>query len=1076
MPYAWALQVVGTHDADGVGVIYSSHATGPTLPTDNGASLRCIGHSITTASALNLSRSFDPDAGILDLAEVSIVLASRRIEGITDTGDPGRVFGRRSIDGMPWVAELIDPIDRDTAQPVFLITNVGQSIASGDVLHIGGEAFRVDSVSVEAEGLEITVDERSVLGTDPLPVRIRADVGALPLVTPYPLNLRGRKALLWRAPVALDGTIGTWIVRYRGDLSAEPEVQAVRVTVRLTSLLARLNLPLAKVTTEAFFHPTVHTFANGVGEYVLVYAYARRWDIFEAYATTDVVVSDDFVIVNDGDRYGNVDGADRHAEVFDLTNYPYGHPHAGRLVWHIGQTVSVNWITPDGYTGTDQLDLADALPANRTVVGDDARALMISEFYTLILPIRLVDTSGGAVTATLQDLINAFNDPAQTGINTPDTLYNASFPDQSTWFRMYWNDGRWEFNCKFDLNRGINALIADHPQEANRIVAHDGGKIYDGFWIDVGGTLTRADWPDISSFAPEDGILVSWQVMNEPCGVLDPAVWPWGAPDEVADVRAAALGQVQVRDAFGRVRPRVVRLDHDGQTESLPAAPFAQRWYQEGETYITLDRAIGAPTVVEVRRGEEDTVIARFIATAETETAAGVWRVTVDTDTDREFRLPTLWETDEPGEQRLRFSPAIVARNKPLAEVVLRLLTSGGGGSGGLLSEYDSEPFGGRLRDGTGSLSNAYSGIDLDSSTILGLSALGGSTINVTGRGGDSIRSLIDGHLRAADRFLDLVTVDDPADPFKGCMLALRRLGQPSLVEIRATLDESDIGAGAITEAAGPIRNHIVVTSDYPDGSDEPLVTLEMTADTSVDAHQEIETLSIELRGVVYGTPAAMAEALYPQLTRRLRDGGFPRARYVVEAATRAVRALTIGDAIQATHGRWPLPTGELGVDNGVFRVTKVDIVDDRAASTVEMDYYTDTGTGYAPAAAVVDYVDATTLKVAANFFAAVRDPMTSATVTDLEYLVSATYGEGLGDGMTLELYPVGDPDNRTTLTVASYDIAARTVTFTGAHGIADPGAEVDADDYIAVIEARNYAAAANGHLLYFYHGRNLLI
>ena len=191
--YRWAIQVAGCP------VLWLSHADAPTLngsPLDHeGGNYLTRPHCLSADTSLYFARQFDIDVGVIGQGNVKVVLQCDRRNPATC---PFRHIGTRGFRGMPWKARLLADVSAEDDAPELVIEDVGQTIAEGDIIHIGPEAFLVDSVDDLGSSLSIQVDTRAVLGTERITHRTDPRIDDVPYVTPVPLTWRGRRALVWR--------------------------------------------------------------------------------------------------------------------------------------------------------------------------------------------------------------------------------------------------------------------------------------------------------------------------------------------------------------------------------------------------------------------------------------------------------------------------------------------------------------------------------------------------------------------------------------------------------------------------------------------------------------------------------------------------------------------------------------------------------------------------------------------------------------------------------------------------------------------------------------------------------------
>ena len=1073
--YAYALQIAGCS------TIYGSHSTGPSLTYSLNASTPSygfVGSCISTDSQLVFERTFAGNAaGVVSINDVEVTLLSKRLYGRDTATDPGRVFGRGGFDGMQWYAALAESVQRDAAAPTFDIVDPGTSVPS--IVYIGREAMEVTYSNPT-----VTVVKRAVLGTPRLDHRRDPDRGDVPYLTPDPLSWRGARVNIWRAPVRNDGTLGTWIVRFRGDIADDPVDDAATITLRITPITDRLTQPLA-TDNRTLRLADEHTWADGVGTSVVVYAWAVDGELFSGRVAAQAATgsnSIELAALADGAA-----GITAHQNVSDVTNLPQGHPRTVPVMQGIFRAYEYD-VT--GYTSPD-LDISpNVVGRDIEATGNDAGAQINNAPVGESVLLELVDTSGGPVTANGRDYLRAqFADTSQFGIGDREMDIAGVTRRTATWARlsMVENRGRtrWRLTSKVRPHRQFFIGLT------NAFAAHDIASRY--------GMSERIEANCWVTGAQQDlETAIGGRSHDYPSPFLSQLVWSWYDPDTTEGMRSnlngTRFGQRSVWPVEARPEGRAVALSHEGQSEYEDAAPIAARWYQAGETYITLDGATGVGAsgrlVLEVRHGKSDRVVGKCIAIGETQLTSGAYRVELEVPAspDDDFALPTLVEGVPGALDRFTFTPAFVVENVDggIGEVAMQLLTSGGGDD--INSTYDDAPFGGQLIDGSGSYGDGDMGADIDVASILGIPTITGASISVVGRpstdgrDGDSVMSLLAPHLYTANYVLDLVVDPNPTDPFDGCLLKARPVGRPTALEITGT-----IPASAIVErrrVPPPVVNSFQVASNFSEDG-KPGIIIRTTFGTSVALYGERQAKALEMMGVEFLTVDAATIALRPSLTR-LVEKAFPQPRYELTVSTDTVRALGVsyGSAVYVTDALAPQADGTLGVSSLACRVVEVSLAEGDGVSTVTVESYGVVARGRAPCVAVIDYIDASTVKVADNFFAETVDPVTGATVKDMDLLLNPTYGSGLGVGTKIVIRQVGDVDTTRRMQVASYDVSTGQIeveddpaeaVYGDAHGIPDPGAEQSPEDYIAVIETRETATAPAGHLAYFHHGRDIV-
>lgn len=1066
--YRWAIQIAGCP------VLFLSSHDAPTIDgsilSHEGGDYRTRPHCIGQESELVFARFFDLDHGVVNEGGVMIQLISNRQWPETC---PFRHVGARGFREMEWQARLLADVDAETDTPDLVVQDIGQTIAEGDIIHIGPEAFLVDGVTNEGTYLTVATAARSVLGTDRISHRTTVGIDDVPYVTPRPVTWRGRRALIWRAPYHLASGVGRWQVVFRADIDTEAAVGTVGLAFKLISIAARTGIAVGATIRPIRLSRKKHVFAENVGCYLRVFAYARQAEMYQALVADDSDPGDpddDIAVDYDVSGVGVPSGTERHAAVAAVAaGLPAGHPRTVPV--RLPAELRAMNVTGYGVRNVEGVDLP-TLETDATVLYPIARGQTIvnAEFAETVW-LRLVDTSAGLVAVRPSRLIPMWNGSTiarARDLAPAGDIYGATFAridavvgaDPGTR-----GSEVWRVVSKVAPHVRVTILLADSPRSLGGPGAamlrrlNRSQSVQGRGWFDrtPHGFNSLEEWPQRSH-------------------QVSPLVWSWGTPEAVRAARRELSGTRDAEDAFqGHVGVQEVTLSARGQAVRVPRAPLPAAWYQSGERYLTLEGPTGVgPSgrlVLEVREGGSTDVIARCIAVGETEVEAGVWAVEIERTRQRDdFYLPTLVEESDFNGKVYTFTPAFVAEGAPAGETVAKLLTSGGGD--GVFSTYDTEVFGARLRDGSGTIDTSVMGRDIDISGVLGLPSVAGARTSVIGRPGDKVADLVGGLIRGANYALDLVVRDNPVDPHDGCVLALRPIGIPSRAELRGTIGEHDIETGSLQLIDPGLRNVFEVEANHT--ADGPQIEIRATADTSIWAHGESRGRRIKLPGVFFDDVTEALGSLRPMLTRAVAEEAFPRDRYRMAVRSTLAGRMAVGDAWTLVHGAAPRSDGALGV-NGAVRVIAIAHEAREAMSEIEVDYYGSPVGNRAPCCAVVDVISATEVQVAANFFASATDPYTGEAHTDLALLVDPAWGEDLGVGTPLRIYAAGDPDTKTPLVVESYDLATNRVVFTGAHGIADPGAPVDPVNYIAVLVPRVWAEAPAGHRQYFHHGRDAI-
>lgn len=1079
--YAYALQVAG------VPTIYGSHSSGPTLTYSLSASTPSygfVGSCIDAESALTFDRTLAGEAsGVVTIDALHVRLLSKRRIKRDTAADPGRVFGRGGFDGVEWFTTLAESVARDSATPAFDIVDPGASVPS--IVYVGREAMEVTYANPT-----VTVAKRAVLGTPRLLHNRDPDSGDVPYLTPQPLAWRGARVNLWRATVRADGSLGTWVVRFRGDIAEDPTDDGHAVTLTIAPITARLTQPLA-TDNRILRLSRLHTWSGDVGTKVAVYAWAGERDLFEGDVAVQANIGDsdiELTAQEDGTA-----GYIAHQDVSDITNLPQGHP----------RTVPVQqrprWVYDvTGYTAPN-LDVSpNIVGRNVTVtnqVVDTLRNAPIGESTLL----ELVDTSGGVVVDDgAPYLLRQFADTSKFGIGNRTFAISDGTEVTASWARVVRAVGQgspvWRITSKVQPARKVTIGLSDR-YAAGDIVSM-------GLVGELPGLVDQNCWLSGAQQSLEDAAGGRPDRYASP--FLSPLVWSWSDPESVEAMRASLNGQRNAESRVGfsvngvSMAPgQAVALTREGESIDVPASQVAPRWYQAGEEYITLDGPTGVGAsgrvVIEVRRestggGSPGEIVGRCIAIGETQLSNGDYRVQLEipASADDDFALPTIIEGAPGATDRFVIQPAFVAENVTggLGEIAAQLITSGGGD--GINSTYDTAPFGAQLLDGDGTLGAGDMGADVDIPSILALPSIAGADISVIGRpssegrDGDSVLSLLAAHLEATGYVLDMAVNPNPVDPFDGCLLVARPVRRPTPQEIVGTLGESDIVS--MTRVGVEPVNAFTIGVNHDEGG-KPQIVVKPSFSASVNLYGERSGRKLEAQGTTFPTVSAAVNGLRPYLTR-LRERAFPQPRYEIEARTSTVRdlGLSYGSAIYVTRNDAPLPDGTLGLSVAACRVVSITLNETRATSTVVVDYYGTVARGRAPACVVIDYVDASTVKVATNFAMDLVDPATGAAATDIAVMLSTAYGASLGVGTPIIIRQRGDVDTTRRMQVAAFDTVAMTIqveddpaeaVYGDAHNIADPGAEQAPEDYIAVIEPRETATAPADHSAYFTHGRD---
>ncbi len=113
------------------------------------------------------SRKLNIKKNSVECSPVQVVLASTEQANQTDALDPARIFGRLGFPGADASLEfaLGQEILQTTATPfeVTMSDDPTSYFSAGDIVHVGREAFRIDSLNASTN--KITINQRAVLGT-----------------------------------------------------------------------------------------------------------------------------------------------------------------------------------------------------------------------------------------------------------------------------------------------------------------------------------------------------------------------------------------------------------------------------------------------------------------------------------------------------------------------------------------------------------------------------------------------------------------------------------------------------------------------------------------------------------------------------------------------------------------------------------------------------------------------------------------------------------------------------------------------------------------------------------------------
>jgi hypothetical protein len=417
------------------------------------------------------------------------------------------------------------------------------------------------------------------------------------------------------------------------------------------------------------------------------------------------------------------------------------------------------------------------------------------------------------------------------------------------------------------------------------------------------------------------------------------------------------------------------------------------------------------------------------------------------------------------GDEPIELAYAATFATQNIGEICLQLLTSqGGNGIGGA---YDKLSHGAGLLDssssylGTQGASYINGSVDVDASSFLQIdNPIPNAVYRPVWRNGQTVYEVLAGILRCAGYVIDIRT-----DERGRCRLAAVPLGFPSRTNIIGTLTEADIADAPHPRSPAQLDIFNAYLFKYNhDESDEPQSEQKVRDQVSIDTFGAEEILDVELPGVHLSDELDIIHQLRPMYQRLRFDLSYPRRLWSFEARGGLAVAAEIGGSYSVTH-QLLRPHQGLGVTDQLARLREVSHIGWQPTCKLEFVYYGTEGSGWAPALDVTDVPTATTIVVAENTNTGETHPRSGADIEDLTAfdIGAAVY---LQSGATVLVYPAGDMDNVTSLTIQSVSTTTNTVTFTAAHGL-----PLASQDHVVVPMASPLGTVAAGFENYAYIG-----
>lgn len=472
---------------------------------------------------------------------------------------------------------------------------------------------------------------------------------------------------------------------------------------------------------------------------------------------------------------------------------------------------------------------------------------------------------------------------------------------------------------------------------------------------------------------------------------------------------------------------RLIEVDRDTEAGApVRIRGVAAAFYQETELYITANGDLGAPLgtswAVDITHtdhaGEERVETIDIAASApaldgDDDPVEGVWTWRIPEHLRPAGVLPSFG--DWPDRPRVRMSPTIQMVNRPTAEVMLRLLTSNGGGLADGNGAFDRDAFGAGM---------PLEDIDVESFTAFPWTF---SRWSIKADDEATLGDLIKPILMANCAALTMGNIEGRS------VVRIVKVGVEDAQPV-SDLTDADwlIRPAPEDETDDEIVNVVEFKANY--GTDDKPATNVIRRDgPSIEAYGEAKKLTIEARGLSLpaGVPPEQAPEIRDAQARIFFNLNAPRRVWTATTSSAVGRHLNLGDVVRVTSKHLTGFSDREGVTGALARIISIRRELRGEGCALRMTHSGARVGGWAPAMDMLEVIDATTVRVSINAYSRQHAPG-GARQYDIDFYA-------VGENNVFE--PRSDNDSAFDLPpVANIDRDTHRMTFTAPHGIA-PGA-----------------------------------
>ena len=1000
---------------------------------------------IVPNQGFKFSRKLNIKKNSVECSPVQVVLASTEQSSQTDMLDPARIFGRLGFPGADASLEfaLGQEILQTTATPfeVTMSDDPTSYFSAGDIVHVGREAFRIDSLNAGTN--KITINQRAVLGTRKAS-HIYDSTTQVPLVMTKPACFfRGRRAVIFEGTVGDDGVGRDYVERWRGFITNEPEVstsgKVPTVTVHISPLTALLDLPMGTQDPAVHLTKRAHCFTGGVGVFWTFLERIPRGALVDASTNIEYPDSDGTTGLWEQTGFLPISEAGAHRwqrmQTGSKTKHPFGVPVQidcdGTIGAQTYYSSAISWdkLPPSLESASDPYNhnakhRRDVLALENTT-GTEVRSLgngrpleggrVISAASSHYREIRIA-TSGSSFEVVewpgaLRDKINA---TGSLGIESYGM--GGTYPDGGAAAMVGLGGGFTALHLDAERERLVLTSSIDGPEKTVQAVFLHKNAPEDA---NSSATQRAKRW----TFNADSELSITPHLIKQ--NKLSPVAF---AVDEQTEDNEVAV------DVPGRERGSALGLE--------VGVKLATAFYQTGEKYVLVDSPLRVPSTgrlyVEVdhpSKGRLGTMEATLSTSTTLADGSTAYRIDLATAVDASSPTgePLKSFAEYRGEERIELKPAAVfTPEAPIGEVLLQLLCSSGGNQTTSL-HYDKLPYGAGLLDGsTSGASSDELGLEVDVSSFLAIeSPIPNSQFRPAWHSGQSIRDAVGGLLHAAGYVVDIVTNEAGK-----CLLTAIPIGFPNRSAVVGSFTQTDIADRPIAQSKTEFAQANVFAFKYAyDHNNQPTKTQRVKDAVSIDIAGEERSMSIPLPGVELSETIDRVSQLRPIFSRLRYELALPRRIYELHLRAGLALQSRIGGTYSLTHSLLR-DVNALGVSGVLCRLRAIHQDGWKATARAELVYYGQSGSGWAPSCSIHGVSSSIQVIINTSDHSSTTSPGLGATTDDADGF------ESLSTGDQVLVIKRGDMDNATALTITAID--STSVTFNAAHGLTDTtGAEV---------------------------------